>query len=330
LALAAVCLFSTVLNRMSFRFVLVPMGQLTHLLSITTNFVYIAFFSLVCLLKARSGGLAKDNQDFVVRGEGRWLLAAAGLAECTAFTAMPLFARQLPGSMLAVLSQSMLPFSMLFSIAVFRRTYDALQILGVGVVMLGIATCAYPKYVADIAAGAGAGAGGAFLLNAAGLLLSYSFIAGSFVFKEKAFRAYSAANPEGKLDNNVVNLAAAVWQCAALWLLWPFNFKFITPFAPAAYFGKAVGVFTNPATAAVVAVYWAANIYYLGTSLTVVSRLSSVVAMLISALAVPISAFAFCLRWPVLGAEPFSLYTVMGMLVITGGLLLYNHKQLAS
>lgn len=330
LLLSALCLFSTVFNRMAFRFVLVPMGRLTHLLSCTTNFVYILFFAAVVRYRLRSGSVNKNNWEFTFNGNGKWLMAGAGLAECTAFTLMPLFARNLPGSMLAVLSQSMIPFSMMFSIIAFQRSYSNLQYFGVAVVMLGIAVCSYPKAIADSALAGVGGAGlGKFVFNSVGLLLSYSFIAGSFVFKEKCFRRFTEEKGEGEtLDGNVVNLTAAIWQCGALWVLWPFNFKFITPMSPVEYFSAASTVFSSPSLSGVVALYWIANIYYLGTSLTLVSKLNSVIALLVGAVAVPISALLFCLNWPVLGAETFSGYTVAGLLVIFGGLLIFNHKAL--
>lgn len=324
------CLLSTVLNRMSFRFVLVPMGRLTHLLSVTTNIVYIAFFATVVQYKTKTGEITSESWDFAVKGRGRWLLLCAGLAECIAFTSMPLFARNLPGSMLAILSQSMIPFSMIFSMIAFNRRYDGLQYLGVAIVLAGIAVCSYPKAVAEAAILGADGSGLAkFLANSLGLLLSYSFIAASFVFKEKSFRRFSDESKSGDpLDGNVVNLAAALCQCGALWVLWPFNFKFITPLSLAEYFGVAKAVFTSAGATAVVAAYWIANIYYLGQSLLVVSKLSSVIALLVGAVAVPISALLFCINWPVLGAESFTGFTVAGLFVIFGGLLMYNHKAL--
>eukprot|EP00930_Biecheleria_cincta_P034896 TRINITY_DN24050_c0_g1_i2.p1 TRINITY_DN24050_c0_g1~~TRINITY_DN24050_c0_g1_i2.p1 ORF type:complete len:435 (+),score=55.90 TRINITY_DN24050_c0_g1_i2:50-1306(+) len=330
LGLSLICLLSTVMNRMTFRFVLVPMGRVTHLLSVTTNLVYIAFFASVVQYKMKSGAITSESWDFATKGRGRWLLLCAGLAECTAFTLMPLFARNLPGSMLAILSQSMIPFSMLFSIIAFKRSYDSLQYIGVAIVLAGIGVCSYPKAVAEAAVLGSDGSGLAkFLANSVGLLLSYSFIAASFIFKEKCFKRFSAESTSGSsLDGNVVNLAAALCQCGALWVLWPFNFKFITPLSPAEYFGVAKGVFTSASAAAVVALYWIANIYYLGASLTVVQKLSSVIALLVGAVAVPISALLFCFNWPVLGAETFTGYTVAGLLVIFGGLLTYNHKSL--
>lgn len=330
LGLSLICLISTVMNRMTFRFVLVPMGRLTHLLSVTTNLVYIVFFALVVQYKMKSGAITNESWDFAVKGRGKWLLLCAGLAECTAFTLMPLFARNLPGSMLAILSQSMIPFSMLFSIIAFKRSYDSKQYLGVAVVLAGIGVCSYPKAVAEAAVLGAEGSGLAkFLANSVGLLLSYSFIAASFVFKEKCFKRFADESKSGNpLDGNVVNLAAAMCQCGALWVLWPFNFRFITNLSLAEYFGAAKGVFTSAGAAAVVALYWIANIYYLGASLTVVQKLSSVIALLVGAVAVPISALLFCINWPVLGAETFTGFTVAGLLVIFGGLLIYNHKSL--
>eukprot|EP00930_Biecheleria_cincta_P034895 TRINITY_DN24050_c0_g1_i1.p1 TRINITY_DN24050_c0_g1~~TRINITY_DN24050_c0_g1_i1.p1 ORF type:complete len:428 (+),score=63.12 TRINITY_DN24050_c0_g1_i1:50-1285(+) len=323
LGLSLICLLSTVMNRMTFRFVLVPMGRVTHLLSVTTNLVYIAFFASVVQYKMKSGAITSESWDFATKGRGRWLLLCAGLAECTAFTLMPLFARNLPGPSFRDMLAN-------FCGADLGRGYDSLQYIGVAIVLAGIGVCSYPKAVAEAAVLGSDGSGLAkFLANSVGLLLSYSFIAASFIFKEKCFKRFSAESTSGSsLDGNVVNLAAALCQCGALWVLWPFNFKFITPLSPAEYFGVAKGVFTSASAAAVVALYWIANIYYLGASLTVVQKLSSVIALLVGAVAVPISALLFCFNWPVLGAETFTGYTVAGLLVIFGGLLTYNHKSL--
>mmetsp|Transcript_96410 Transcript_96410/g.267854 ORF Transcript_96410/g.267854 Transcript_96410/m.267854 type:complete len:438 (-) Transcript_96410:136-1449(-) len=326
-------LLSTCLNRMLFRVVLVPMGGSTHILAVTTNLVYLAYFWNNCRRRQTACAQLPAAWDFVCRGGGKWLLLGSGLAQAVAFTVMPLFARRLPGSTVTVIGQSMLPFSMLLSAVCLGRRYDRLQCGGVGVVVLGIAVCTYPQVVAEAAAGelGGAVAAGApFLLSALGLVAGYFFNSASFVFKESAVLRYAEEHPSERLNGDVANLITSVWQGVALWFLWPFNFAFLTPLSPAEYFKAAWEIAAQPQTGILLLAYWCLNVFYVSITLTAITCLSSVVVLLLSTLSVPLVALLFCIRLPLLGAAPFSWYSLAGVVIICAGVLTFNHQQLHS
>ena len=68
-----------------------------------------------------------DSRRFALKGGGLHLLAGAGACEAAAFVSLPFFASLLPGSLLPVMSQGLLIFSMIFSAVILGRRYDLLQ-----------------------------------------------------------------------------------------------------------------------------------------------------------------------------------------------------------
>lgn len=328
LVLPTLYMFSLVLNKFSFRLVLAPMAPYTHLLAVMTNVVYVALFTCLCRIQESNGNITQEAWDFVLRGTGRKLLIGAGLAEATTFVAMPLFASRLPGSMMPVLSQTMIPFSMLLSAVTIGKRYDRLQCLGVFVVILGVGVCSIPKFAA--ASGGALMQGGtlAFTKNALGLLTSYFFFACALVFKQAVFARYGSGQHDVRLSGNLVNLVASLWQGLGLWLLWPANFMLVSHMSPASYFSSALSSCLLPLSMALLLIYWVANVNFTIVSIYAISRLSATVVLLAGAFGVPITALLFCFKWPMLAAEPFSWYFMGGLSVIMLGLLVYNHKTL--
>eukprot|EP00931_Biecheleriopsis_adriatica_P088573 TRINITY_DN62865_c0_g1_i1.p1 TRINITY_DN62865_c0_g1~~TRINITY_DN62865_c0_g1_i1.p1 ORF type:complete len:418 (-),score=69.42 TRINITY_DN62865_c0_g1_i1:19-1152(-) len=321
--LGVVYLVATVFNKVLFRLTLVPFGQSTHLLSIVTNIAYLCYFLFVCRRADKAGSISKDAWNYARSGGGKWLLVMTGVAQAVTFTLMPLFARRLPGSTVTVIAQSMLPFSMLLSFLFLGRRYDRLQFAGVLTVVIGIYVCTQSSPASgQVAASAG------LLLASLGLLASYFFNAVSFVFKETSMIRFLEENPSERLNGNVVNLMTTVWQGLTLWVFWPVNFALLTDMAPAAYFKHALAMASQPGPGCLLLVYCAANIFYVIITLAAITRLSSVVVLLLSTLAVPLTTLVFCMNLPMLGAAPFRWLTMLGVLVIFAGLLLYNHKQL--
>eukprot|EP00439_Symbiodinium_sp_Y106_P035209 s1045_g4.t1 len=70
----------------------------------------------------------KESARFALRGPGLRLLAGSGACEAAAFVLLPLFASMLPGSLLPVMSQGLLIFSMAFSAMLLGRRYDLVQV----------------------------------------------------------------------------------------------------------------------------------------------------------------------------------------------------------
>jgi len=299
-----------------------------------TNFLYVVTFGLqfgrlLTSKERRVARAAMDGVRFVSRGVGLWCLFGAGLCEAVAFVLLPVFAARLPGSLLPVMSQGLLLFSMLFSTVLFGRRYDAIQLLGVALVVLGVATC---SVLSAPIAGHVVSAGS--LLDALGLLSAYAFVALSLSLKELAFlrfreRAGACGDAASqKLRVEVVNLFSAIWQGVAVLLFWPLNFVLLTPLGVRAYFQAfAAALRSTPAFGTLLWLYLPTNLAYTILTTLVLERLSAVTIVLTNVLNVPLVSLLFCLELPLLGAAPFRWSFVVGLGVIASGLLLYSHRS---
>lgn len=324
--LALAFLLSAAGNKILLRLLLVRVAEYTHLLGVITNFIYIATFGFWLRVTATAGpaaaaGVAASAR-YVSNGQGLWYLAGAGSCEGLAFVLMPLFISRLPGSLIPVMSQGLLLFSMLFSTVLLGRRYNFLQAFGVFVVVVGVCTCTLPTLVAP-----GAVAWSP-LAPAAGLFCTYGFIALSLCLKEVAFtrfRTRSGAMEGETLSIEVVNFAAALWQGLTLLLFWPLNFALVSPLCPAVYFSAGAAALLG--TAPVLVPYLLVNLCYTVVTTVVLKRLSAVAILLTNVLNVPLVSLVFCLNLPLLGAEPFRRSFVAGLAVIIVGLLTYNYRS---
>jgi len=322
---AAVALAGTVMNRTTFRFALVPMAPVTHVFSITTNLCYLAFFCTLVRSHVRAGKISNEAFQYVMKGKGRQLLACAGVSDSIAFTAMPLFARQLPGSIIPISAQAMLPLSMLFSYIFLGRRYDNRQVQGVLLVIAGVAIFSYPKVIQEKDGLGTFGSSTDFICTMLGLMGCYVFVSASLVLKEKCFRQFQAEYPSKSLDRDLVNLTEALWQGMILWLLWPFNFMYLTPLSVQEYFTVCKGIFTDPSEFAVIGIYWTAHVFYLMTTTLMLDKQSATVSVIVQAIAVPLTSLLFCFNWPRLGGESLHALTIVGLVVVCIGFLTYEH-----
>jgi len=327
LAVALLFLFCSGGNKIVMRLLLVWLAPFTHLLGVVTNMFYIiAFGTMLGRNRAVStDGSAIDTSICFardVRSPGSWYLALAGCSEAVSFVLMPFFASRLPGSLLPVMAQGLLLYSMLFSSLLLGRTYDRWHTLGVVIVIGGVCLC-------SIGGALGSTTGGISvrLFDLVGLFNAYGFIALSLCLKELAFRKFTSQFGKSRtLRDEVVNLFTALWQCFGLFCLWPLNFALLTRQEPLAYF--AVGWRALLSSWPLLVPYLIVNLTYTVVTTIALRRLSVVAILLVNVLNVPIVALIFCLELPVLGAAPFHWCFVTGLGVISSGLLLYNQRSL--
>jgi len=308
------------------RLLLVWLAPFTHLLGVVTNLLYVIAFGTMLGTGAVSidgpaiGASIRFARD--VGSPGSWYLALAGCSEAMSFVLMPYFASRLPGSLLPVMAQGLLLFSMLFSALLLGTRYDRWRVLGVVIVIGGVC-------LSSIGGALGSTAGGISVrvFDLIGLFTSYGFIALSMCLKELAFTTF--ARQSGKLRtlrDEVVNAFTAVWQCLGLFCLWPLNFALLTRQEPSAYF--AAGWHTLISSWPLLVPYLIVNLTYTTVTTIALRRLSVVAMLLVNVLNVPIVALIFCLDLPLLGAAPFHWCFVTGLGIITAGLLLYNQRSL--
>jgi len=335
--LSVIFLFSSGANKVLLRILLVLVSRYAFMLGVLTNVLYIITFGLQFRIELAAAGESDDESrsdsfKFALKnGLGLHLLAVAGSCEAIAFVLLPYFASLLPGSLLPVMSQGLLIFSMFFSWVILGRRYDLLQVLGVVVVAAGVGTCTWPNLHGD---GLEAFSGSSDkILAALGLFLSYGFISFSLVLKELAFVRFKTwrrenGHKKGELNLEMVNFATALWQGWALMLLWPVNFALLTNLDTAAYFKSAFHAFKVAGPWLVA--YLAVNLVYTEVTTMVLKQLSAVIFLLVNVLNVPLVSLFFCFKLPLLGAAPFRWSFVAGLVVIIGGLLTYNHKTLTA
>lgn len=334
--LASSFLFSAAGNKILLRILLLFASPYTHLLGVLTNALYIVTFAVQLSWAGVSRRDVAASLQFASRGFGLRCLAVAGLCEAMAFVMMPLFASRLPGSLLPVMSQGLLLFSMLFGIPLLGKRYTGQQVAGVATVVSGVCICTLGggftrAGVSPATAGSaveplsGFSSVAYYLFNAAGLFGAYAFIALAITVKELAFRQFREAAPAesgNALRMEVVNLFTALWQGLALLLLWPVNFALITPLTVAEYF--ATGATALWCARGLLLLYLCVNLSYTVSTTAVLQRLSAVALLLTNVLNVPLVSLIFCLKLPLLGATPFRMSLLVGLVVIVAGLIMYN------
>eukprot|EP00434_Breviolum_minutum_P009896 symbB.v1.2.008720.t1/scaffold545.1/size189104/5 len=135
--LSVIFLFSSGANKVLLRILLVLVSRYAFMLGVLTNVLYIITFGLQFRIELAAAGESDDESrsdsfKFALKnGLGLHLLAVAGSCEAIAFVLLPYFASLLPGSLLPVMSQGLLIFSMFFSWVILGRRYDLLQ-AGIG------------------------------------------------------------------------------------------------------------------------------------------------------------------------------------------------------
>jgi len=266
-----------------------------------------------------------------IAGENWSLFASIGVCESIAYTLQPLSVPRLPKALVPVLSQVLLPMSMLLNTWLLRKRYSALQYFGVGVMILGIAIATSSEVSPEEETEWKSPS--TTIAPMLMLVMSYVFLGFSVVFKEVAF--IRATSVGVRMDIFVLDGASALGQYMALLLQWPMNFALLTDLAPRAYFSAAYAAFTDSTKLmpGLLLVYWACNVLYRLGMLRSVQRLSSLTTLFSNMFTVPLSSLVFCLplQLPLLGrSEQFSLALVLGLLVLCMGLLIFHFAVLNS
>ncbi|CAE7334614.1 crtp2, partial [Symbiodinium sp. CCMP2456] len=110
--------------------------QLSAVAQVSTGFCYAADSFCHRDWAEISGQITKSMWDYAMSNPV--LLGAFGLCEGAFFPLVFYSAARLPGSLVQVLNQSLIPFTVLFSFIFLSRRYDRIQLLGVLVVLCGV------------------------------------------------------------------------------------------------------------------------------------------------------------------------------------------------
>ncbi|EKX53224.1 hypothetical protein GUITHDRAFT_132977 [Guillardia theta CCMP2712] len=251
------------------------------------------------------------------------IFAIIGALEALTFLLALYSAARLPGSLISVIGQGGILWSVLFARLLLKKSFDKLQLLGVFVVLIGVLTCTVPQ----LPAGALVTQQHRIELWAySGLyLLSSAFSAISFTLKEKCLK-------EGELDIIIVSCFGSLAQCIFTFLLLPLTLAIATSLPPQVYFQKGLAAFSGATHSCMPWLFFAYMIANLSLNLSGIAltkRGGAVGTFVIGTVLVPITSLVFCLNIPLLGASRFSWIFVGGLVFTTAGSLLYNHQKVS-
>lgn len=311
--LAAVFVVLAVANCTVGRIMLVPTAHVTLALSQATAVVYVLVYGGVLVLRVSRGLVRSDMLRFPLRRPG--LFAGIGLCESCYLALRLSSGSRLPGALVAVLNQVILPGSVCFSLCLLGKRYGPLQMLGILVVIVGVLADTSPSLHGQGLQQLG--------LDTMTCAFSYTLLAISVVLKELAFRSFLESGVG--LDIFVVNTSAAVGQCLGLLCFWPL---YMWRGAPPNYLSNASNsLFDMGLTSGLVLLYWLVNISWNVVALELMKNSSAVVMVMTKAIALPASALVFCLRLPLLEPSPFDWRFVCGLLIVFAGNMLYSHEH---
>ncbi|CAE7575184.1 crtp1 [Symbiodinium natans] len=289
---------------------------------------------------ARSGDIEKPMWDYAASNP--LLLGAFGLCEGAFFPLVFFSAARLPGSLVQVLNQTLIPFTVLFSRGFLKRRYDGIQMLGVAVWYTGSKKQ---------------------LLEQAQVCCSHGHAAKAMVVKESVFVQFSKLNetqggikqdqwmclfgfflksydqPGSYSHRSFACIApdAALFlsigtccRCAVQLLAWPAFLQLVSP--GTGIRSSAVAGATAMMHSAVLPLtifYIAANVGISITALLLVQRTSASTVVLANVVALPLSALIFCLPLPSLERQVFHWRFAVSLLLVVLGNLLYSHRSLS-
>ncbi|OLP93045.1 Pentatricopeptide repeat-containing protein, chloroplastic [Symbiodinium microadriaticum] len=127
---------SAVANRVANRVLLVPMAGHTLFLSLATSTAQLTAYLLLLAWRAWKQLAISDMCQFVA---AHWkLLLLVGTCEGAFYPLVFAAAAKLPGGLVQVLNQSVVPYTVAFSVFLLGRRYTPVQLVGVATVLLGV------------------------------------------------------------------------------------------------------------------------------------------------------------------------------------------------
>eukprot|EP00418_Pyrodinium_bahamense_P066018 CAMPEP_0179093626 /NCGR_PEP_ID=MMETSP0796-20121207/42890_1 /TAXON_ID=73915 /ORGANISM="Pyrodinium bahamense, Strain pbaha01" /LENGTH=283 /DNA_ID=CAMNT_0020791269 /DNA_START=46 /DNA_END=898 /DNA_ORIENTATION=- len=270
-----------------------------------------------------------------------WLLAAFGALEGAFFPLVFYAAAHLPGGLVQVLNQAMIPCTVLFSALLLRRRYDGLQLLGVAVVLAGVLLVAVAPHAPHCPTHQHPRS-----VYVALCVMAYALMALAMVVKEAVFTQYRAWLALGSaassavvgtadgatgppLDASLFLAVSTLARAVVLLLGWPLFLALDAPglslWRSAAAGARALA---EPGVLQLAALYWACNIGISVTAILLVRRTSAAVTVLANVVALPLSALFFCCPLPMLHPQAFQWTFVGSLALVVIGNLLYSHSVL--
>ena len=311
-ALASAMVTSAVANRVVHRMQLTGVMQnYTFFIAQGATLCYALVYGTILATRMRLGIVPKRQFKLALHPANLRLFGIIGALEATTFVLQLQAAAYLPGTVIAVLTQSLLPFTMILSFLFLNRRYTLRQLLGAALVISGVLVCTLP----------GARGGAIIPWAAAQYGLSFTLLATSIALKERQLQRM-------RFDVFIVNTFGSSFQCLSTFLLLPLSIALATSLPALQYISSGLNAFfTAPYMPWLTLLYIGCNIVFNVFALNMVKMTSASTGILVNLFSVPILSLVFCLKLPLLEPSPFSWNIVAGLAVITFGVLLYSLRQ---
>mmetsp|Transcript_74474 Transcript_74474/g.205511 ORF Transcript_74474/g.205511 Transcript_74474/m.205511 type:complete len:455 (-) Transcript_74474:162-1526(-) len=314
-----------VVHRVAHRMLLVPLQQYTHFLALVTAAVQVAAYSVVCWLRVRQGKVTNNMQRFTV--QNCHLMVAIGVCEGMFYPLVMYSAARLPGGLVQVLNQMVVPATVLFSAVLLGRRYSAMQLAGVCVVLSGVLVAGAVPRVEDLSQ--------AIWQHTTLCAVAYVLLALGVTLKDLAFSRFQhTCDDAGRgLDVAVVSAAAAVAQFATQLVAWPVLHALSVPGVSGGNLmvegTRALVGFGEPLAPLLAVVYWSCNIGFSFVALQLVRQASASTVVLANVIALPLSALIFCCPLPLLERQPFQWCFALSLVMVVAGNTIYGRAGLS-
>lgn len=318
---------TAVANRVSNRVLLVFMLRHPYFLALATSVVQLAVYSALLRRRAVRGLVTDRMWHFAAKNP--WLLASFGACEGAFLPLVFYAAARLPGSLVQVLNQMLIPFTVLFSAALLRSRYTATQLLGVGTVLAGVLILAVlPSDVAAAIASASRPRSQDILL----CTVAYALLAMGMVVKEIVLTKYAKANPDTPtrgFDYSLFIASATFARTFVVFCGWPIFNHWAAPGTSIWRDALAgVHILQQPFVLSLAVFYWASNTILSVTAMLLVQRSTAAAVVLANVVAFPLSTLLFCCPLPCLQPEPFKWRLLVSLVLVVAGNLLYNLRAI--
>ncbi|KAA8494434.1 Protein CLT3, chloroplastic [Porphyridium purpureum] len=278
-----------VMNRMLYKMQLVPLKSFSVLLSLMAPVLYTSLYAAVMMVRIRQKKITAPMLAYAKRRKNSFVVI--GLCEALSFTMQVFSAPHIPGSLLPVLAQAILLFSMLYSSLILHTRYDAIQLLGACGTVLGVILCTIPSlYSSAASASVGTVISADVMKYSVIYALSMAFLAMAVTLKDRAFRMADL-----RLDVFVVNTCASFSQLLASLALLPLTLRVATSLSLHELVSGGFDVLsgsTSPYMPWLTLGYFSVNLAFNVTSLKLMREASAVQALLVGLVTVPLSALA--------------------------------------
>jgi len=319
-----------VANRVSNRILLAPLRAHTYFFAFVTSLLHLCAYS-VWLCRRASLGLVTDSMWLFVK-DHPLLLVAFGVCEGVFFPLVFYAAARLPGGLVQVLNQMLIPFTVLFSAVLLRRRYTLGRLIGVATALTGVLLFALDPVVAARSHVP------VTFLNMTLCAGAYGMMALAMVLKEMVMSMYSDASRTASytdskarpLDCALVLTIGTLGRFMTVLLGWPLFLKLTGKPIAAVLSGITSGMETlfQPSVIPLALFYWLCNSGLSVLGLLMVRQSSASSTVLANVVALPLSALLFCCPLPLLEPQPFHWRFASSLLLVILGNLVYNKDML--